>query len=429
MLSVKYFKISVLWLFFLLSSVFGEQSSTELLKFLNTLPVKEIKTLKPSKHFTEEYEIVFSQILDHSGSENITFPQRIFVSFFSDKAPVVLITEGYSCGKRNYLSELSEMLNANQIRVEYRFYGKSVTDTIPWKFLNYFQSSNDYHYIKALFSKYFKGKWISTGWSKGGQTALIYRRFFPDDVSVTVAYDAPLNLSLTDKRIDDFFDEVGTPEFREKIIAFQRLVLKNKLKIVPMYEKYCKTKGYTFKRITPLKSIEYCVLEYPFSFWQYHNFNISEIPDSTKSFEKLLNHLLKVVNAGSYTDRAFDSVSMYQFSTELGYYGYVTKNVSDLLSEDRSNYTNTAFAPSFLRHEFNHEFMKDVIEWLLKKGEKIVYVYGENDPWSAPSIEIPKDLDAVKVYVKNGNHYSFIRNLGNDKQKIIISALHKWLNY
>jgi len=423
---------SKLIIFILALVIFSQQAIsaktiTPLNKFLNSLPVKNVILLKAEEPFKEEYEVVLNQLLDHKNISGATFPQRIFVSFVDSAAPVVLITEGYSCGK-NHLRELSEILGANQIRVEYRFYGESGPDSIPWKYLNYFQSSNDYHYIRTIFSKYFRGRWISTGWSKGGQTALIYRRFFPEDVAATVAYDAPLNLSFTEGRIDKFFEKVGTPEYRKKIINFQRLVLRNRDGILPLFKKYCKNKGYTFGKITPVKALDYAALEYPFSFWQYHHIPCSEIPDSTNSPEQIFEHLKKVVYLGSYTDRAFDSISMYQFSTELGYYGYVTKNVADLLSQNGKNFSNTAFAPSFVKHEFDPLFMRDIVNWLLNYGNKIIYIYGENDPWSAPSIEISDSIDAVKVYVTNGNHFSFIRTFPNRERSDIIEKIRKWID-
>ncbi len=426
-------KVILLYLIFTVSSAFGTQQHTSrcdtassLERFLASLPVESVKKIEPRAPFIEEYEIVLKQVLDHRNSESGLFPQRVFVSYVDSTASVVIITEGYSL-RANHLRELSEILGANQIRVEYRFYGKSVPDTIPWKYLNYFQSSNDYHRIIGLFKRFFTGKWISTGWSKGGQTALIFRRFFPEDVALTVAYDAPLNLSVEDPRINNFFEEVGTPQCRRKIVMFQRLVLSNKDKIVPKFKQYCDQKGYKFKRITPEKSLEYCVLEYPFSFWQYHHIPCSDIPDSTSSYDDLFKHLKKVVWFGSYTDRAFDSISMYQFATELGYYGYVTKNVADLLLEGTDSYKNTAFAPEFLDVKFNPAFMEDIVRWLCYYGNKIIYIYGENDPWSAPSLDIPKDLNALKIYVKNGNHYSFINTFPKEERSEIINKIKEWL--
>jgi len=404
----------------------GKTQVTGLYDFLCGLPADSVTYRKPSEPFSEEYQVMLRQPLDHSVDSSAVFSQRIFVSFVDSAAPVVLVTEGYACG-HNYLRELSELLGANQIRVEYRFYGESRPDSIPWDFLNYFQSSRDYHTIVTMFSTYFTGKWVSTGWSKGGQTALVYRRFFPDDVAATVAYDAPVNLSLTEKRIDEFFKSAGSAETREKLITFQRLVMKNKTRILPLYKEYAEQRGYSFTRITREKSLEYAVLEYPFSFWQYHKIPAAEIPDSTATADEMFSHLKKIVSMGSYTDRAFDSISMRQFSTELGYYGYVTENVSGFLSEPEDTYTNYAFAPSWLHNEYNPEFMKDINAWLLEHGHRIIYVYGENDPWSAPRITIPESIDACMVFVPRGNHFSFIRTLPHGKQESVLEKIKGWL--
>ena len=92
------------------------------------------------------------------------------------------------------------------------------------------------------------------------------------------------------------------------------------------------------------------------------------------------------------------------------------------------NFSNTAFAPSFVKHEFDPLFMRDIVNWLLNYGNKIIYIYGENDPWSAPSIEISDSIDAVKVYVTNGNHFSFIRTFPNRERSDIIEKIRKWID-
>ena len=50
-----------------------------------------------------------------------------------------------------------------------------------------------------------KKAWISAGFSKGGQTAMYYRRFYPNDVKGTICFDSPLNFQQQEERIDAFF--------------------------------------------------------------------------------------------------------------------------------------------------------------------------------------------------------------------------------
>jgi hypothetical protein len=416
--------IAFLILFFL-SSCSGQ--SKNIISELQKIPgivIQEIELDTPL--FQSKYEIKLIQPLDHENPEAGFFQQRIFLSHAGFDRPMVLVTEGYSAGK-NYVRELAEILDANELQVEYRYFGESKPDSINWALLNSHQASFDYHRIYTLFKSYYKKRWVSTGWSKGGQTSLIYRRHFPDDMMAVVAYDTPVNLALEEPRIDEFFERVGDEICRYRLILFQRSILRNKKDVLPLYESYCEEKGYSFKKITPFKAFEYTILEYPFSFWQYHSFDCSMIPGESASPQEMFDHLKEVVSLSSYTDRAFDSTAMKQFATELGYYRYVTKNVIDLLSEGENDYPNKAFGPEDADLTFDPTFMEDINKWLLTQGNNIIYIYGENDPWSAPHLEYLGATNAKMFWVKNGNHYSFIRTLSKTQQEELLETLEGWL--
>ena len=130
---------------------------------------------------TEAYEIFLDQPLDHKDPFGSKFSQRIYLSHKDVSRPVVLVTEGYTAG-HNFVKELHEILNANQIVVEHRYFGKSVPDSMDWHYLNIEQAARDHHRIVELFRKIYPGKWVNCGWSKGGQTAIFHRYFYPDSL-------------------------------------------------------------------------------------------------------------------------------------------------------------------------------------------------------------------------------------------------------
>ena len=417
--------VIVVLIVFFLSSCSGQ--SKDIISELQKIPGIIIQKIEPnSSFFQSKYEIKLIQPLDHENPEAGFFQQRMFLSHASFDRPMVLVTEGYAAGK-NYARELAEILDANELQVEYRYFGESMPNSIDWALLNNFQSSHDYHRIYTLFKSFYKKRWVSTGWSKGGQTALIYRRHFPEDMAAIIAYDAPINLALEEPRIYEFFEHVGDEICRHRLIVFQRSILRSKNDILPLYEAYGEGKGYTFQKITLLKAFEYTVLEYPFSFWQYHTLDCSAIPGERATPQEMFDHLKEVVSLSSYTDRAFNSPAMKQFATELGYYGYVTKNVIDLLSEGEDDYPNSALGPKDADLTFDPTFMEDINKWLLTQGNNIIYIYGENDPWSAPHLEYLGATNAKMFWVKNGNHYSFIRTLSETQQDEVFQTLEEWL--
>ncbi len=90
--------------------------------------------------------------------------------------------------------------------VEHRYFGESKPDsTIGWEYLTTAQAAADHKSIVDLFKTIYKGKWVSTGISKGGQTSIFFKYYYPDAVDVWVPYVAPLNLEQEDKRIFYFF--------------------------------------------------------------------------------------------------------------------------------------------------------------------------------------------------------------------------------
>jgi len=249
---------------FFLTSCSGQ--SKDIISELQMIPGIVIQKIEPDASiFQLKYEIKLIQPLDHENPEAGFFQQKMFLSHAGFNRPMVLVTEGYTAGK-NYVRELAEILGANELQVEYRYFGESKPDSIDWAFLNNHQASHDYHRIYTLFKSYYKKRWVSTGWSKGGQTSLIYRRHFPEDMMAVIVYDAPVNLALEEPRIGEFFEQVGDEMCRHRLTVFQRSILRSKNDILPLYETYCEEKGYTFEKITPLKAFEYTVLEDPCSF-------------------------------------------------------------------------------------------------------------------------------------------------------------------
>ena len=215
------------------------QELTEFGKKLKMLPGVEFKIIKPSPGFTEGYEVMVNQLIDHADKVVGTFQQRVFLQFRDYEAPTLVVTEGYAAdyaAAQHYAEELTPILNCNQVVIEHRYFGKSIPNPLKWKYLTVENAAADHHYIIGLLKKLFKGKFVTTGISKGGQTAVYHRTFYPNDVDATVAYVAPFNIAQEDPREIYFLKQVGDNETRSKITAFQQEVLKNRRHIVPIFK-------------------------------------------------------------------------------------------------------------------------------------------------------------------------------------------------
>ncbi|MCP5108880.1 MAG: peptidase [bacterium] len=415
-------RIIVIILFLCLFSC-KEPVSSGLVEKLRGLPGVRVEEIKAEAPFKNVFKLWLTQPLNHEEPEGEVFEQQLILSHSDVTKPMVLVTEGYGLGYHP-IRELSELLVGNELRVEHRFFGKSKPGVMNWHYLNLKQATADYHRIVGLFKQIYKARWVSTGWSKGGQTALTFRSYYPGDVAATVAYDTPLNFAVEDPRIDKFFDTVGTEECRERLRDFQRRALENKKELLPLFKKYAREKTYNFS-IGEEKAFEYVVLEYPFSFWQYKKIDCGTVPGEGASPEVVFEHLKGVVAFSSYSDRAMNSPSMYQFFTEFGYYGYVKAHVKDLLSD--TDYSNGAYAPRDVRLKYNPEVMKQLSDWLQTEGNNIIYIYGDLDPWSAPAVELTGKTNALKIFLKGGNHFTFINTFPVEQKGKIMSTLSGWL--
>jgi len=396
-------------------------------KLEQLFPNAEITKMEAKDHFTKVYQLVLNQPLDYDNIEAGTFKQYVYLSHVDVKKPTVLVTEGYNANPTTY--ELSKIFKGNQVQVEYRFYGKSRPDTIPWQYLKNDLAVEDYHQLVRKLKTLYKSKWISTGISKGGETVLIYKSKYPYDVDVVVPYVAPLINTQEDVRTQNHINTIGTEECRRKIINYQRLVLKNRDSILSKITRYAKEKNMSFTQIPIEEALEYAVLEFPFSFWQWGG-NCNSIPDDSASSSELFEVLNSTVGISFYNDQTYDDLlpSYYQHMTELGYYGFDTTPVKDLLIIVHKP-TNLRFAPKNIDVTFNPNYIKEVRDYVENQGNKILYIYGEFDTWGACAPNPKSHVNALKMVLKGGSHTTRIKDFSSEDKQLIYNKLQNWLGY
>ena len=385
-----------------------------------------IPTTADTAFFKAGYELRVRQPLDHSNPGGKSFLQSVYVYHVDYDRPVVYVTEGYASRGSAKPNELTGLLRANQITVEHRFFGKSRPDSLEWKYLTTEQAAEDHHHITLLLKTLYGGAWVSTGISKGGQTTLFYRYYFPHDVDASVAYVAPVNLSQEDPRIIKFLRTVGTEQVRDKLKQFQIALLRRENEVLPLVDELARKKGYTFS-IGRTLAYEYSVLEFPCGFWQYGH-SPDEIPAPDAPPDSLLKALDRVASLFYYSDRGIQMFEPFQYQayTEIGYYGYDIADFKPYLTVLK-NPTNIILAPKNTELKFNPEVMYDVYTWLRDHGNNILYIYGETDLWGATAMELSGKTNAVKIVKPGGSHTTRIMNLPPEQKELVYSTLEQWL--
>lgn len=423
-------RISHLLLLLLLVIVSANASNKELYQKLCTLKGVITVDSLPSDYSSEKYVVTIRQPLDHKHPEKGSFTQRVVISHEGFDRPTVLVTEGYGGDyalNPRYRDELAGLFQTNTVFVEHRYFSGSVPDSVDWQYLTAQNSASDLHLITTLFKQIYPQKWISTGISKGGQTALIYRAFFPNDVDITVPYVAPVSRSAEDGRHEPFLNKVGDKKTRQAILSFQREVLKRRGEIIPLLEKFCLEKQLSF-RISMNEVLDYCVLEYSFAFWQWGT-PASHIPANSATTEVLFKHLTEISGPDYFATGQPTQAFFIQAARELGYYGYDIEPFKDLLFiRTAKDYLQRIMLPEGITIQFQPELYKKLTNFIETSDPRLIFVYGEYDPWT--SVGITK-LDGKKnMFVAiqpKGSHRARINTLPDSLRDKVIKTIKLWL--
>ena len=363
------------------------------------------KLSKPGDNYLQ-YGLKIRQPLDHQDPSKGTFFQQVILTHRGFDNPTVMITNGYDIDLDK--NEITEILHANELNIEYRYFGASSPDLLQWEYLTYEQVAADLHRINQMFKKLYRGKWISSGISRGGQTSIIYRYFYPRDVDLSVPYVAPMIKGLEDERIFSFLDTMGTDACRNRIHDFQLDLLKKEKEILDKLKWYTKGKEFDFNYLGNLgKAFEYAVLEYPFSFWQVTDFPCDSVPRHP-SVDEGLEHLLKVVNIDLFADESMQDYAphYYQALTEGGYYGYDAKPFTKYLRYIMDPEPSAIFPPQPIALKpFTGSLMDRIINWLYEEGNNFLYIYGGRDTWSACRVEVSPGVNSKLYVVPGANHF------------------------
>ncbi len=418
-----------LWLLSCLS-VFS-QNETEQFEKLGFTQIKGF-TIESDRYSTA-LQMMLPQAVDHEHSNGKTFNQRVFIRHRGYDRPTVLVTEGYVADYAlypRYDEELAKYLDANLVVVEHRYFGKSTPETKDWKNLTLVNEAADLHAINQKLRSVYTGPWISTGISKGGQTTLYYRYFYPNDVEASVPYVAPLNFSVADRRVYHFKDTVATQECRQQLLNLQRDLLRRKVVFEKMFADSCSARGFTFIRVGGIaKAFEYNVLEFGFAYWQWYPISCGQLPEPGGDSVAVFNAFIAAAGYDFFADQSLDAFEpfFYQALTEMGFYSYRTKEFKDLLTEVKHPGFSHAL-PEGVHVDYHKRLNRKVNRWLKKEGDHILYVYGGYDAWSSTAVQPGTKTNARKFVLAEGSHATRLRHFEAARRNEAIGILQQWIS-
>ncbi|KYF67219.1 S28 family serine protease [Sorangium cellulosum] len=406
----------------------GPRDLLDQLRDLEGLTVSEEESSIPG---TRYFVMELDQPADHADPDGVRFQQRVVLHHRDRAAPVVLVTEGYEIYPEvQWLEEPTELLAANQIRVEHRFFTPSRPEPGDWSLLTIEQAAADVHRVIASIRPLYDGRWISTGTSKGGMTSVYHRRFYPADVDGTVAYVAPHSAGVSDPRYVDFVAERGDPACREALQRFQREVLLRRPAMVDAMEADAEERGVTYDLLGADRALDVAVIESVFSLWQYRDSSFCQRVPTAASDDGDVWAFLDEANAPHlWSDPWLLNVEPYhwQAAAELGYPGFAEAHLADLLLYPGANVPTSFVQPRpDSTPVFDPGAMQDVSGWLTAEGERFLFIYGENDPYTAAAFDVGAARDSHRFIAPGGTHGAVILALAPADQALALGALAAW---
>jgi hypothetical protein len=412
--------------------------------------IENVGDLKPfmNEHFGQAYYFNYRQLVDHNDSTKGTFKQQVVLSFVDKDAPTILHTQGYSLSSESnpniinnrldsisaphLLSALSEDYgekgyDLNCVQVEYRYHGFSLPegDRNVFNYLSAEQQSKDLHAIvtdlkKALITG--DGKWLSTGSSKGGVTSVQYAYYDEmygwNDIDVHVPFVAPIMTQVSDIRIGDYMITESSKEalpLLEK--AYKKLVDDPDIAQATLDAFYAdRTKkgieinpdsAYLFTLSGVMNNLFYVESYGDFDTWTKLIPTENDKPEYYAYFFMLDNNSQDIYRKSANARgplRMRNSPFEMQISIDLGNMG---DNLSWFLEGKLLSASDKAYLKGLMEGYKNSKVLDlqvKVLKNLETTTKKMIFVYGEDDPWTGAAIPDPKNPNVKKYIVPHGSH-------------------------
>ncbi|MFF8509893.1 aminopeptidase [Streptomyces sp. NPDC015492] len=412
------------------STAVVDSQSTDIKDRILAIPGMSLIEEKPYAGY-RYFVLNYKQPIDHRRPWAGTFDQRISVLHKDTSRPTVFRTSGYSLSTTPSRAEPTRIVDGNQVSMEYRFFTPSRPQPADWSKLDIWQAASDQHRIFTALKKIYGQKWLSTGASKGGMTATYFERFYPNDMDGVVAYVAPNDVvNKEDSAYDRFFATVGTKECRDRLNGMQREALLRRGPLEAKYKAWAESEGATFHTIGTLdKAFEAVVLDFVWGFWQYYGEDVcDQIPDARTASDDTVYETIDAYSGWSaYTDQGLEPYTpyYYQAATELGSPDIKQPHLKGLSRYGYQPARN--FVPREIPMKFKPHAMRDVDDWVRKNANRMLFVYGGNDPWGSEKFHLGKSARDSYVYVAPGaNHGANVDGLVEAERNNATARILAW---
>jgi len=401
----------------------------ELARIPGLTVVAELPGLDAGSRF---FQLTYTQPVNHLQPSRGTFEQRLTLLHQSESAPTVAYTGGYGLRQTPFRVEATRLVEGNQLAIEQRFFETSRPEPADYGDLDIYQAAADHHRLFQALRPLYTGRWLSAGASKGGRVTVYHRRFFEGDVDGSVVYVAPNDVVNDDDRYAEHLEQVGNAECRARLRAVQRAALERRDDIVPVIEQVASEVGLTFDLVGSVdRAFEVGIVELYWTFWQYFlESDCTSVPDADAPLADLIGFVGEVVGLTSLSDdNVLPSVpAFYQSGTETGYPDItpIEAPIRELLRFPGLDVPRN-FVPADIAMEYDPFAMEDIDRWVKEHGSRLLFIYGQNDPWTAEPFELGAGTtDSYRYFVAGGNHGANIGQLAANEQVAAADIVRGW---
>jgi hypothetical protein len=118
----------------------------------------------------------------------------------------------------------------------------------------------------------------------------------------------------------------------------------------------------------------------------------------------------------------------YQALSEIGFYGYDISLFRDIVSFEK-NLVFDFTAPDGINIEYDPVPMQKVDQFIRHHATNMIFIYGENDPWSSTAVDLTYNNNLIKIIKSGGSHLTRLKNLPKQDFNYVVQILNEWLAY
>jgi len=103
--------------------------------------------------------------------------------------------------------------------------------------------------------------------------------------------------------------------------------------------------------------------------------------------------------------------------------------VDDLLKYPDDTFIE-AYIPDGAPQDYLDQAMVDVQQWVARESSQILFIYGENDPWTGGQFDIgpTPPSDRLKLVAPGANHGARISKLAQKDKDAALAAIAEWMD-